>query len=390
MKMERRGKYRGVGQFKAFLFLCAVIIIFGVMFFTQYLIKGLRMEARRALSMNIEHYSFLLESASPLRAFEEIQRIDIPIILTDADGNPKFWKNVDIATNDTTEAAKRKLQSMISRMDRTQEPIPLEYSEGQIDYFHYGDSNLIALLRLLPYLGIGAAGLFILIGYLGFKHIKDSEQRSVWIGMARETAHQLGTPLSSLLGWMELLKTGKTDDKLFAEMDKDISRLERITARFSQIGSKVKLQRVEIAPVVRESINYYLRRIPHSGKKIEIIEDFNTPVETSINPYLLGWVVENLIRNSIDAINGETGTIKISIRQNHDQVVIDVTDTGCGIDPSNRRNIFRPGYTTKSRGWGVGLSLARRIIQDYHGGRLFIKESHPGQGTIIRISLPLK
>jgi len=383
-------RYVHVGTFKGFLFVLAVIIFLGVLIFSQYLIGELREEARRSLSRNIEHYSFLLENAEPAMAFEEIQKIDVPIILTDEEGNPKFWKNVGISAQDSSDAAIEKLKGMLESMDRIVKPIPLEYTEDRTDYFHYGDSNLVVFLRLMPYLFIGVAGLFVMSGYLGFKHIKDSEQRSVWVGMARETAHQLGTPLSSLLGWMEILKAGDADDKVYAEMDKDIARLEQITARFSQIGSEVKLQRADLLPIVSDSVRYYRRRIPQSGKHISLVEDFREQVETWVNSYLLGWVIENLIRNSIDAISEGEGSITVSVSRDNGTAYIDVMDTGCGVDPANKRNIFRPGYTTKHRGWGVGLSLSKRIIEDYHGGKLSIRESHLNEGTTIRISLPIK
>jgi len=388
--LKKTPSYTHVGTFKGFLFVFAVIIFLGVLIFSQYLIGELREEARRSLSRNIEHYSFLLENAEPAKAFEEIQKIDVPIILTDEEGNPKFWKNVDIAPQDSSDAAIQKLKGMLKSMDRVVEPIPLEYTVDKTDYFHYGDSNLVAFLRMMPYLFVFVAGLFVMVGYLGFKHIKDSEQRSVWVGMARETAHQLGTPLSSLLGWMELLKSGDANEKVFAEMDKDIARLEQITARFSQIGSEVKLQNADLLPIVSDSIRYYRRRIPQSGKHISLVEDFREQIETMVNPYLLGWVIENLIRNGIDAISEGEGRITVSVAKDNGSAFIDVTDTGCGIDPANKRNIFRPGYTTKHRGWGVGLSLSKRIIEDYHGGKLSIRESHLNEGTTIRISLPIK
>ena len=388
--MKGAGKYQRVGQFKGFIFLCGVIIVLGVLFYTQYLVEQLRMEARRSLTMNIEHYRFLLDNASPQQAFETIQRIDIPIILTDEEGNPKFWKNLSIDPADTSAAAFKKLESSMHHMDKISEPIAIEYSQGQKDYFHYGDSNLISQLRALPVMGIVAAGLFILIGYFGFKNIKDSEQRAVWVGMARETAHQLGTPLSSLLGWMELLKAGEVDDALYGEMERDISRLEQITKRFSQIGSEVHMRRAKIVPVVKESVNYYRRRIPQSGQKIQLLEEYHSDPEAVINPDLLGWVVENLIRNGLDALIDNAGSVTVAVSSNDSRAYIDVSDTGCGIDPRNRRNIFRPGYTTKSRGWGVGLSLARRIIQNYHGGKLFIKESRLERGTTMRIMIPVK
>lgn len=340
--------------------------------------------------MNLQHYLFLLDNATPFQAFEEIRQIDIPIILTGEDHRPKYWKNLGISQADTSAATQEKLVKILREMDKVSLPIAIEYSVGYKDYLHYGDSNLINQLHYLPYISIGLIGLFILIGYYGFKNIKDSEQRWVWIGMARETAHQLGTPLSSLLGWMELLKSGQAGDEMFQEMEKDISRLEKITARFSQIGSEVKLETCEIIPIVRESMGYYRSRIPQSGKKVEISEEFLAEPRSKVNRYLLGWVLENLIRNGLDSITAEEGRILVRVTMEGKNLAIDVCDNGCGISPKNRRNIFRPGYTTKKRGWGVGLSLARRIIQDYHGGKLLLKESAPGKGTTMRIILPVK
>ena len=383
-------RYRRVGQFKGLLFLIGIALVFAVFFYTRFLVDELRREARKSLTMNLQHYLFLLDNATPFQAFEEIRQIDIPIILTGEDHRPKYWKNLGISQADTSAATQEKLVKILREMDKVSLPIAIEYSVGYKDYLHYGDSNLINQLHYLPYISIGLIGLFILIGYYGFKNIKDSEQRWVWIGMARETAHQLGTPLSSLLGWMELLKSGQAGDEMFQEMEKDISRLEKITARFSQIGSEVKLETCEIIPIVRESMGYYRSRIPQSGKKVEISEEFLAEPRSKVNRYLLGWVLENLIRNGLDSITAEEGRILVRVTMEGKNLAIDVCDNGCGISPKNRRNIFRPGYTTKKRGWGVGLSLARRIIQDYHGGKLLLKESAPGKGTTMRIILPVK
>ncbi|MBL7191393.1 HAMP domain-containing histidine kinase [bacterium] len=382
------GRYRNVGQFKGFLFISAVLIIMGALFYTQYLVEQLRSEARRSLSMNIEHYKYLLDNATPDLAFEEIKRIEIPLILTDADNNPKFWRNVGISLGDTTIEARRKLQNLIVSMDKVSRPIALEYTQGFSDYLHFGDSMLITQLRWLPVIEISVVGLFILIGYLGFKNIKTNEQRSVWVGMARETAHQLGTPISSLLGWMELLKTEESAEMLIPEMESDIARLEKITARFSQIGSEVKLNRQRIIPIIQESMEYFRRRIPQTKRKVQLVERYECDPWLMVNAYLLEWVIENLVRNGLDAIKGDTGIITVSLSEKDNFIAVDVTDTGHGIEKINYRNIFRPGYTSKKRGWGVGLSLAKRIIADYHQGKIFVKESHPGQGTTIRILLP--
>jgi len=381
-------KYGRVGQFKGLLFILGLILISGVFLYAQILVDELRRESRASLTMNLEHYRFLLENATPFQAFEEIRRIDIPIILTGEDGVPKYWKNLGISQADTSASARRKLAAFMKDMDADSPPIPIEYSAGYKDYFHYGDSNLIVQLHYLPYISIALISLFILIGYMGFKNIKDNEQRSVWVGMARETAHQLGTPLSSLLGWMELLKSGDYPPDLYPEMEKDVNRLEKITARFSQIGSETSLETAEIVHIAIESVEYYRRRIPHSDKKVVIMEDYRQSPSAKVNKHLLGWVLENLIRNSLDSITAENGKITVVIDTDDDKVHIDITDNGCGIEPQNRRNVFRPGYTTKKRGWGVGLSLAKRIVQDYHGGKLQLKDSHTGKGTTMRIILP--
>ncbi len=387
--MLAKTSYKRVGQFKGFLFLAGIALILAIFFYSQFMVDELRKEIRSSLTMNLEHYLFLLENAAPFQAFEEIRRIDIPIILTGEDGNPKYWKNIGISQVDSSASARKKLKTLIKQMDRISSPIAIEYSEGNVDYMHYGDSKLITQLHYLPYISIALIGLFIFIGYTGFRNIKDNEQRSVWVGMARETAHQLGTPLSSLLGWMELIKSGRSSRSVIEEMEKDIDRLEKITARFSQIGSEVKLEETELVPIIRESVNYYRSRIPKTQARIEIKEDYRAEPIKRINPHLMGWVMENLIRNSLDSFNQGSGKVTISVfTDEKGQVIIDVSDNGCGIEHQNRRNIFRPGYTTKKRGWGVGLSLARRIIQDYHNGKLILKESHPNKGTTMRIILP--
>lgn len=382
-------KYRRVGQFKGFLFLLGLGLVFAVFFYTSFIVEQLRQGARESLALNIQHYLFLLENASPTLAFEEIKKIDIPIILTGEDNMPKYWKNVGIGAGDTTIAAREKIIEMVKHFDRSSSPMSIEYGYGLKDYIHYGDTKLINQMRYIPYLSVGLIGLFILIGYMGFKNIKDNEQSSVWVGMARETAHQLGTPISSLLGWMELLKSGGGGEELYPEMEKDIMRLGKVAGRFSQIGSEVKLETVDLAEVVKGSVNYYKRRIPQMGKRVVISENFKSEVKVKVNVELLEWALENLIRNSIDAITTEEGKIEVTLDATRKHAFIDVADNGCGIELNNRRNVFRPGYTTKKRGWGVGLSLSRRIIRDYHGGKLTVKESIPGQGTTMRITIPI-
>jgi signal transduction histidine kinase len=240
---------------------------------------------------------------------------------------------------------------------------------------------------------ISAIGLFLLISYLGFRSIKKSEQQFIWVGMAKETAHQLGTPLSSLMGWTELIKADLSKDNLnktIPEMENDIMRLYKVAARFSQIGSQAELKKQDIITILSEVVNYFRRRLPQMGKKIDIIESYSKVAKVYMNKDLFEWVIENLIKNSLDAIEKEKGVIEISVGMLDDKskkIFIDVRDNGKGINLQNRRRIFRPGYSTKKRGWGLGLNLSKRIIEEYHHGKLMIKDTKIGEGTCMRISI---
>jgi len=207
------------------------------------------------------------------------------------------------------------------------------------------------------------------------------------VGLAKETAHQLGTPLTSLLGWLELLRGEGTQSRALDEMTRDVHRLEKVTARFSQIGSTETLVPTSVEEVVQETIDYFRSRLPKSGQAIEITAAADCDLSVPMNRELFAWVLENLIKNSLDALDEKDGRISLRCFRRGDRVLVDVTDTGRGIEPRDRKHIFRPGFSTKKRGWGLGLSLARRIVEDYHGGRLFLKESIPGHGTTMRVSL---
>jgi signal transduction histidine kinase len=273
-------------------------------------------------------------------------------------------------------------------MDEQGNPaLPIEVASGKIDWFHYGDSLVITQLRWLPWVEIIVALLFVIVGYTGFSNIRRSEERMVWVGMAKETAHQLGTPLTSLMGWTELLKSGGHVGQAVVEMERDLTRLERVTARFSQIGSEPVLTATPLRGIITETADYFRTRLPRSGQPISIqVQIAGEPV-ARINAGLFGWVLENLVKNSIDALRLTGGEIRLSAEIVGEQVILDVADTGHGIPPKHRRVIFRPGFTTKTRGWGLGLSLARRIVEEYHGGKLFIKETAPQRGTVMRIML---
>jgi hypothetical protein len=387
----RRLAYQHVGTFKGILFLIAITLIVSVLVYTQVLVGRLKDSTRASLQSKIRLYSVLVNSEYPeliALALEQIQAVDFPIIVTDAMGNPKHWKNVPVAPTDTSQMGKRRLRELLHEMDTGgNDPLPILVGEQQVDWFHYGDSLVIRQLRWLPWIEIVVAALFVIVGYTGFRNIKRSEERMVWVGLAKETAHQLGTPLTSLMGWIELLKSGGAREHALDEMERDLSRLERVTARFSQIGSEPVLVPAHIRTVVNDTVDYFQRRLPKTGKPIELRMDFPCDPVLRLNAQLFSWVMENLVKNSIDALRATGGEIRITCEQKPHWVYVDVADNGPGIASKNRRNVFRPGFSTKTRGWGLGLSLARRIIEEYHGGRLFIKETASGGGTVMRVAL---
>ncbi|HMV26986.1 MAG TPA: ATP-binding protein [bacterium] len=388
--------YRLNINIKSGLFAVAILMIFGVVLYTQYVVEKLRGDSRhlvRIYTHLIAHigegdpngeYSFMLD--------EIIKRIDFPIINTDPTGEPLSWRNIPGVSGDTMTAATReKLTSVMKEMDVLNTPLPILYEQNVLGYIHYDtDTRLIRQLAWLPYIEIGLVGAFILIGYIGFSNIKRSEQRSIWVGMAKETAHQLGTPLSSMLGWIELLREQsekrESTMKILQEMEVDLRRLDRVVARFSQIGSASDLRRQPVVSILQETAGYFRRRLPQT-KQIVIEENYDGDPAIFINAQLLGWVIENLVKNAVDAIEKPQGVIKLSLSKSGDSVYIDVADDGRGIDPDNFKNVFRPGFSTKKRGWGLGLSLAKRIVEDYHRGKIFVKESRPGLGTTMRIQL---
>jgi signal transduction histidine kinase len=261
-----------------------------------------------------------------------------------------------------------------------------------LQYVHYGDSKLVKALRLAPILTSVAAGVFILIAYFSFSAIRRSEQSSIWVGLSKETAHQLGTPISSLMGWIELLKGASENPErqaqIIFEMQTDLKRLNRVATRFSKIGSKVSLTSERLGEVVESMLNYYRNRLPQMGKSIELIMKDAPEVVAPINRELFEWVIENIIKNGIDAIQGKTGSITATIFEDGNFICIDISDTGKGIESKHKKEIFKTGFTTKSRGWGLGLSLAKRIVEDYHKGKLFLKQSEVGKGSTFRIKLP--
>ncbi len=286
-------------------------------------------------------------------------------------------------------------KNILAKMDETNPPILVKYITETdtiiLTKIHYGDSELINQLKFYPYIQIIIAGVFIIIGYIGFSQIKKSEQSNIWVGLAKETAHQFGTPISSLMGWVELLKLNHQDpDKVLDsadEIENDVAKLHKITNRFSKIGSKPELKRENVYEEIRIVVEYFNRRMPQTGKNVQITLNGSSSIEAKLSNDLFEWVIENLIKNAYDAIDHETGKIDISITELKNKVEIEVADNGKGVDKKRRKDIFRPGYSTKRRGWGLGLSLSKRIIEEYHNGKIFVKYSNPGEGTVFKIIL---
>lgn len=385
------------GNFKILLLVLASVFVIGLLLYSQRLTDQLLAREREIVGLYARSLEYVANNdpgAGDLTfAFEVIRAIDFPIVLTDARHRQQYWKNVSVDTAAMSQAEEDAFfTDLVAEMDAQNRPIRVAINDTLVvNYVHYGESDMIRQLRWLPVSELAIATVFILIAYVGFSYIKRSEQSNIWVGMARETAHQLGTPLSSLMGWMERLRGDSYGTARIAEtvteMEHDIARLNKVAARFSKIGSTPSLREENLTKLIEEVIGYIAKRIPRTGKKIDIAITTPGLFTARINRELFEWVIENLMKNALDAMEGNDGSITFAIARTGDRVTIDVTDTGKGIDPKFHKEIFRPGYSTKKRGWGLGLTLAKRIVEDYHRGRLYVKHSVPGEGTTFRIRL---
>lgn len=398
MKNPVRGLPVGPGgNFRIILLAFASVFVLGTLIYSQRITNQLLERERQVVDLYAKSYEYITSERSSSGDFsflfdEVIRTIDFPVILTDSANTPLYSKNIEIDSTFSPEQTKAYLSSQLPSMDLQNKPIRITVNDTIIlNYVHYGESDLIGQLRWLPVLEIALAAVFIFVAYVGFSYIKRTEQSNIWVGMARETAHQLGTPLSSMSGWLERAGTERTNSAMLMEslqeMEHDVERLNKVAARFSKIGSHPDFKEENLPEVIDGVIRYFNKRLPRSGKKVDLL--ILTPGEfrAKINRELFEWVVENLIKNALDAMEGASGSISFRIAQAQGKTTIDVTDTGKGIDPKFHREIFRPGFSTKKRGWGLGLSLSKRIIEDYHKGRLFVKQSSPGAGTTFRIRL---
>jgi signal transduction histidine kinase len=388
---------------KLILVIIGAVIALATLFYTQSLVKKLQEREREIVQLfaNSLEYATDAENLSNDFTFifeNIILRIDFPMIVTDADNRiisteeGRGFKNISLKTGLTKQEVEKILNEKLVDLSKLHPPISVKTPDGIIiQKIFYGDSDIIERLKFYPYLQIIFAILFILIAYSSFSYIKRSEQSNIWVGMSKETAHQLGTPISSLLGWTEILKLNYSDsDKVLdtaEEIENDLIRLQKITNRFSKIGSKPELNIDQPYESIEKVIKYFERRLPQTGKNVLITLNGDKLVKAEINSELFEWVIENLIKNALDAIENKQGKIDFNVNQSKKYVEIEIADNGKGIENNKRHDIFRPGYSTKRRGWGLGLSLSKRIIEDYHKGKIFVKHSVVTEGTTFKIVL---
>ncbi len=392
----RKTLYMFSGTLRSLFVLVVILSIAAVNFYVQGLVRDLRKQSRDIAEFYALTYQRLAVAADQPEVLDWlfvniISRATFPLILTDREGNPSSWQGLAIPDTARSPEAIKQVRKVLEKMRQENEPIPITYQEYVLSYLYFGDSMLITRLQYLPWVTISGLGLLVLVAFLSFRSIKSSEQRFIWVGMAKETAHQLGTPISSLMGWLELLKSsnleGPNREQTLTDMEADIKRLEKIAARFSHIGSETLLDPQEVQPILHDVCAYLRKRLPKTGNPIELIENYSEAKPVLLNRELFEWAVENLIKNAIDAVRGKRGRIEITTTplSGKKRVAIDISDNGAGITAKRRNDVFKAGYSTKKRGWGLGLNFAKRIIEEYHNGRLFIKETHLGKGTTMRI-----
>lgn len=375
-----------IRQVKIALVAAAVIIAAASLVSSHFLVKDLAQEERNRMEIWAEAMHSLNTATEDtdlnlvLKVLE--QNNTIPVIVTDAYGNAQIYRNVKIESPDSLKIA----AEMAKSMARKHTPIKIQIGMRPTDILQvcYDDSLLLTRLAYYPYVQLGIVLIFVVIAIFALLTSKKAEQNKVWVGLSKETAHQLGTPISSLMAWTEILREQYPNDELIPEMDKDVKRLQLIADRFSKIGSAPERKDTNLMELLEHVVEYMGRR---TSNKVQITTDLGSEgAMVYANPQLLEWVFENLCKNAVDAMGG-VGSIHISTQTLANKVLIDVKDTGKGIEHKNINNVFRPGFTTKKRGWGLGLSLAKRIIEEYHSGKIFVLNSELGKGTTFRIEL---
>ena len=376
--------YTGKNWWKAALITFGVIIGIVSLFYTESFLKELRLEEERKIKLWAKAVEavFLADDDSNLAFYSQIIQDNktIPVILTDQDDQIIAHRNLDVSEINPEKYLARKLEEF----KNSGQMIENTYIDGKTNFLYYKGSSLLTKLRWYPLLLLGVISIYMLISYMAFSNARRSEQNKVWTGMARETAHQIGTPLSALLGWIAYLKEQYPAEIAFKEMERDVDRLSSITERFSKIGSRPELTDTDLSGTLQHTVDYLSTRM---GKKVSFEQDISLGLLAKHNPQLMSWVIENLVKNATDAVEG-SGVIRLTASPLEDSINIIVHDSGKGIPLKIQRNIFKPGFTTKNRGWGLGLSLARRIIEEYHNGSIALVESGSEKGTTFKIVLP--
>ena len=374
-------------RWKILLLLLAMGIGIGSFFYTNWLVKKTAEEEHKSVELWAEATQKILnvdvESTQDITFLNSIlmRNTNIPVIITDSLGIIREYRNISV--NEKNE--KKVLADELRKMKEQNDPILIKVSERENQYLYYRDSILLQNLKYYPLVQFSVIILFVLVAYVAFNSSRNAEQNQVWVGMSKETAHQLGTPISSLMAWVELLKMKNVDETLIKEFEKDTQRLQKITERFSKIGSVPELIPTDVAESIHSTVEY-LKTRSSSNVKFILDYDLKGTFVAPLNAALFSWVIENLCKNAIDAMNSH-GTIHITLADKGSQIAIEVADTGKGISKAYFKTVFQPGFTTKKRGWGLGLSLAKRIVENYHRGKIFLKHSEINKGTTFKIVL---
>lgn len=374
--------YRKRLLWKVLLLVFAVVIGLSSLIYTHDLVSRLKEEEKKKAEQWAEATRRLVTSDDFEFLFSIIEdNTTVPVILIDEGHNIISHRNIPSAISSDITSLMRELGLMENR----NKPITIELPNGIVNYLYYRESTLLRQLRIYPYVQLAVILLFIGVAYVAFNSSRMAEQNQVWVGLSRETAHQLGTPTSSLSAWSEIISSRYPGTDIAEELPVDVERLMRVAERFSLIGSKPKLQPDDL-PSLAETTAAYLRKRIASTVELTVLNETGKCNAVPYNPVLLGWVIENLVKNSADAMKG-SGKIVIRLTETKSEAIIDVDDSGKGIPRKDFKTIFKPGYTTRERGWGLGLSLSKRIIEEYHKGKIFVLRSEPGMGSCMRIIL---
>ncbi len=399
---------------KVYIIIGSIVLVSLALYYNNTLINRMRSQSEDATKLFSEFIALGLEGVEDADRRDFIREVqdamNLPFVLTDMEGRPLVWNEIgipqlkdeehyrilDFDPRNPEDPLLSEVLEYVRDFDQINQPIRVESEKFEL-MIHYGYSRLSQELAIAPYVQFGVMLIFVLFGFLGFRALKQNEQRSIWVGMAKETAHQLGTPLSSIMGWLNMIRNEvdqeQCSDKLQAairETSADVERLSKISARFSKIGSSPRLEYQRLDSIIEKTVDYFERRRPSLKIKSTINVEMKDMPPIRCSEDLMGWVFENLIKNSLDAISGKEGKISITGRMRKDEnwVEVEFSDNGRGMSQQLRNDVFSPGVTTKNRGWGLGLALVKRIVEEIHSGKIKITYSQPGKGTTFLITLP--